>query len=79
MHRLFPISLLFLALILLRLGYVHGLFSPRSADVTQNPAPPTARDLAHPYPAPLTLAASRPAPSPAGSQARSDAAVVAEP
>jgi len=27
MHRLFPISLFFLALILFRLGYVHGLIA----------------------------------------------------
>jgi len=36
MLRLFPISILFLALILIRLGYVYGVFSQRSQIPPQN-------------------------------------------
>ena len=79
MLRLFPISLLFLVVILLRLGYVHGLFTPSSTATAQPLAPPRAPALGNSNPTPRTIAASRPAPPPTGSQARSDAAVVTEP
>ena len=79
MHRLFPVSLLFLALILLRLGYVHGLFSPTSTAATQPLAPVRAPIAADSSSTARVVAATQTAPPPAGSQARSDAALVTEP
>ncbi len=79
MYRLFPVSLLFLALILLRLGYIHGLFSPTSTAATPPLAPARSATAAASDATARTVAATQPSAQPSGSQARSDAGLVTEP
>jgi len=77
MHRLFPISLLFLALILFRLGYVHGLFASAQSRQTSIPIPQP-QSLPTVAMSTKDAASTQPAPT-ATQQAQADRSVAIDP